>query len=60
MKKKMLKMIDRQIPVGSPVKVVDVLNVTRNSKLYKLPESLFIEYANAYEGTEANLVGSEK
>lgn len=58
--KKMVKMIERQIPVGSPVKVVDVVNVTRVSKLYKLPESLFIEYSNAYEGTEANLVGSEK
>lgn len=49
MKKKMLKMIDQQIPAGSPIKVVDVLNVTRNNKLYRLPESLFVEYANAYE-----------
>lgn len=58
--KKMVKMIDRQIPAGSPVKVVDVVNVTRNSKLYKLPESLFIEYANAYEEAEANLVNYEE
>lgn len=58
--KKMVKMIERQMPVGSPVKVVDVVDVTRNSKLYKLPESLFIEYANAYEDAEANLVRCEE
>lgn len=58
--KKMVKMIEGQIPVGSSVKVVDVLNVTRNSKLYKLPESLFVEYANAYEGAEVNLVRYEE
>lgn len=58
--KKIVKIIERQIPVGSPVKVVDVVNVTRVSKLYKLPESLFIEYADAYEGTKANLVGCEE
>lgn len=51
--KKMVKMIERQMPVGTPVKVVDVVNVTRNSKLYKLPELLFVEYANAYEEAES-------
>lgn len=58
--KKVLSFIENQIPVGSPVKVVDVVNVTRNIKLYRLPESLFIEYANAYEEAEANLVRNEE
>lgn len=58
--KKILKMIERQIPVGSPVKVVEVVDVMVNRKLYKLPEWLFIEYANAYEDGEANLVRHEE
>lgn len=51
--KKIVKMIERQIPVGSPIKVVDVVSVDRESKLYRLPEHLFVEYAIAYEETEA-------
>lgn len=51
--KKILKWIEKHIPAGSPIKVVDVVDVSRETKLYKLPESLFIEYANRYETTEA-------
>lgn len=47
--KKVLSAIEKQIPVGSPVKAVDVVRIDRESKLYRLPERLFIEYAIAYE-----------